>query len=222
MSVNKYQNGELIKVSGNFGNSSEIYYSDNISGLGVTNIKDAIDKLNINKINTDNILNSLDAATASTNAKNIVGATAVKELNNKLTTINMNTVENMYVGGDGKLHVVKGGIDSTLNFIPPSFRMSNIIEVGHDDVNNSWSRGRIYIPNLGWRKLTFYYKATSSYAYNERSEIFGNNTLLYTSPLTTQSSTVTLNIAGYNGIEFWVRSYGHGQTAGFYDIVFSY
>lgn len=102
MSVNKYQNGELVKVSGGPASASEVYFKDDVSGLGVTNVKAAIDKLNIKKVETGNVLNSLDAINATTDANTVAGALAVKELKNNLQTSFQAGVDSIYNAVKGK------------------------------------------------------------------------------------------------------------------------
>lgn len=55
------------------------------------------------------VLNTTEEVSANTNAENVTGALAAKEIINDL-------VSNVYVGTDGKIHVVKGGADTGLNF----------------------------------------------------------------------------------------------------------
>lgn len=57
------------------------------------------------------VLKTIEEISANTSAENVAGATAVKELSNKLTQVRT------YVGEDGKLHSVDGtGADTVLNF----------------------------------------------------------------------------------------------------------
>lgn len=221
MSVNKYQNGELIKVSGN-ANASEIYFKDDVSELGVSNVKAAIDKLNTKKIDTENILNSLAAVTASTNSNNVAGALAVKELNNNVVAIENNKVNNIYIGSDNRIHVVKGGADSVLPF-------SKTLTIPHMVQQGVSSNARMgcwfHIDNIGWKTLTLEYRASSHYGYDYESYVRGytatEDVKIYSNPKTTQGPRVSLDISRYGYLIFFVDAYGEGVEAGFYNLVFS-
>lgn len=61
------------------------------------------------KIDKTKVLTTIEQVSANTNPENIAGAAVAKELINNL-------VSDVYVGDDGKLHKIKGGADTVLNF----------------------------------------------------------------------------------------------------------
>lgn len=85
MSVNKFINGELVKVSKGLPNASEIYYRDDNGWLNTTNVKDSIKILDEKKINIDNILTSLDEVNASTNKQDVTNVSPIKAINSTLS-----------------------------------------------------------------------------------------------------------------------------------------
>lgn len=88
MSVNKFQDDKLIKVSGGLTSASNISFKDNIGGIEVNNVKESLDILNTQKVDKENILGSLSDVIASNNEQNIASAKSIKELNNNINTFN--------------------------------------------------------------------------------------------------------------------------------------
>lgn len=141
MSVNKFKDGELVKVSGSLASASSVSYTDETGRLDVTNVKDAIDKLTSKKVGKYKILNTLNEVIASTDDGGdvaIAGASAVKEVYNSLVnkTNNINTgLTNIFVVKEYNSPAVNipAWSTATTNF---SVALSGYTPIGILEMNN--------------------------------------------------------------------------------------